>query len=315
MLETITRSNAEIARHVEVPSSCPFVIVAVAPCRSGTTAQLRVFAEAGAQAHYQPFKAILREMEQGRDLDFRIPEGDDQTIFIKETVGPYNKPQSTLDPIAILLEAGFPIEKVRLIPMLRQPLATFSSWIKVNDAVRKYFNGAIPVEDLLENLITSYKTVDEIRQRAINAGIPTTTFVQEALRDNSPRQVVQSLLTASGLRFSPTSVKGWRNLVPMGEPGSNIVFHPIGTEPKKDEGSQVIHQILLHSDGLQYISKEDREIDVLTAEQAGQLANAGLYEHYEKFRKAAQADLGVGICQSTEYQGFMRRKSQALKGG
>lgn len=312
MLETITRTNAEIARHVEVPSACPSVVVAIAPCRSGTTAQLRVFAEAGAQAHYQPFKAILREMEQGGDLDFRIPDGIDQTIFIKETVGPYNEAQSTLDPIAILLEAGFPIEKIHLIPMLRQPLATFASWIKVNEAVRKYFNGAIPTNDLLENAIVSYNTVYSIRQRAIGAGIPTTTFVQESLRDNNPEQVVRSLLGASGLKFSQTSVKGWRDLKPMGEEGSNIFFHPRGTEPEKDEGSQVIHQILLHSDGLQYVSKEDREIDdVLTIEQAERLFKSGVYNFYEEFRLAAQTDLGLNISPSIEYQEFVRRKGKS----
>ncbi len=294
MIENIFKTNLEIAKRVEVPTECPFILVAVAPCRSGTTAQLRVFAEAGVPAHYQPLKAILRDLEQGKESAFRIPE-DKPKIFIKETVGPYTVGESTLDPLAILLNAGVPKDRIHLIPMLRQPMATFASWIKVNQAVERFFGGAIPTDDLLSNLITSYETVEQIRQQALDLGIPTTTFVQESLRDNSPIDVVESLLNKTGLSFNKNSVEGWRSLPQMGSMGSNIIFHPVDSEPEKDEGAQIIHKILLNSDGLQYIAKEDNDARIIQPEQRRRLLGSRLGSIYEGFRGASEIDLGLKI--------------------
>lgn len=122
-------SSKSLARWVVVPRECPDIILAVAPCRSGTTAQLRVFAQNGIPAIYQPIKAILRGIMAGEKNYFVIPTDTDR-LFIKETLGPYTKGESTINPLEVLLEAGVSTKKISIITMMREPLSDVSSWIE-----------------------------------------------------------------------------------------------------------------------------------------------------------------------------------------
>ena len=299
-METLSYMNEEIAKRVDVSEDSPSVIVAVAPCRSGTTAQLRVFAEAGVESHYQPLKAIMRELQESRESRFVLPDNE-KTVFLKETVGPYTEEESTLDPVGILLKAGVPPEKLHLLAMMRQPLVTFASWVQINDAVREFFGGALPTGELLENAILSYRTVHAIRRRAVDAGIKTTTFVQEALRDNSPEKVVRALLSRARLEYNPKSVTGWRELTPIGDPGSGVIFHPAGSEPTHDEGTRRVHDALLKANGLMFMPKEDEELyRRVSSRQQTRLEEAGLYDLYEEFREACENDLAVTVTTSKE---------------
>lgn len=300
MREQESNMNSRIAERVEVPENSASVILAVAPCRSGTTAQLRVFAGAGIQAHYQPLKAIMREIENGKEGRFVVP-ADKQTIFIKETVGPYTDAESTLDPVSILLNAGLPKDKLHVIPMLRQPLVTFASWVKVNEAVKEFFGGAVEGDVLLRNVIRSYNTVSRIRDDALCAKIPTTTYVQESLRDNRPEQVVKSMLARTGVSYNPSSVSGWKELAPLGSPKSGIIFHPEGTAPYEDQGSTIIHRLLTESDGLIYHDKEESMLHrIVDDTYRRKLYDSGIYELYDRFRRACERDLRLRVIPSPE---------------
>lgn len=299
MKEALSYMNNEIAKRVTASAKSPEVILAVAPCRSGTTAQLRVFAEAGLQSHYQPFKAILRDLEKDDEAHFTLPEKE-KKIFIKETIGPYNYEQSTLDPVGILLEAGLSKDKLHVIPMMRQPLVTYASWKKVSADVEGGF-GQIDEKNLLENAVLSYQTVSAIKERSEKEGIRTTTFVQEALRDNPSESVVKSLLRRTKLGLQQSSVTGWKKLPPMGSEASKIVFHPEGTAPYQDTTTKIIHNRLEESDGLKYFSKEDEELyRVISNEERHILEKSGVYALYDVFRKSSEADLGLTIKPTNE---------------
>lgn len=118
----------DVASYIQLPTKgqLPTIFLAVAPCRSGTTTQLRVFATAGMEAYYQPLKATLRCLMHNLFDKFIIPAREQ--IFIKETIGPYTETEARLNPLEVLLKAGYPPEKIRLIPEMREPLSTLASW-------------------------------------------------------------------------------------------------------------------------------------------------------------------------------------------
>lgn len=302
----------QLARKISVPRDCPDIIVAVGPCRSGTTAQLRVFAQASVDAYYQPIKAILRDLEHGKESSFTIPRS---TLFIKETVGPYTQDESTLDPVQILLEAGVPKERLHVVAMMREPLATIASWMRVSAAVEEFFTSA-EAETLIKNAITTYATVNEIAERCQKQGIATTVFVQESLRDNSPEIVVKHLLERVGLPFSSRSVRGWNGLAEMGAPRSRITFFPRESAPYQDVGSALIHEKVTESDGLRFFPKSPGSVDRnLTAIQVEQLEKGGVFSLYERFRRACQKDLRLAIAPSRELTDFKRRHGVRGKEG
>src|SRR5438270_13871686 len=99
-------ANQDVLRHIQVedPSHIPLIVLAIAPCRSGTTASLRVYAESGILAYSQPIKGILRHLAKGKPAGrlctWRIPAED--YLYIKETSGPFNEQESTLDPLRVI---------------------------------------------------------------------------------------------------------------------------------------------------------------------------------------------------------------------
>lgn len=75
---------------------------------------------------YQPMKAILRNLRHGTESSIVFPADVDK-LFIKETLGAYSKNESWFDPIDILTKTGVPAEKIKFVPVLRDPLTTAAS--------------------------------------------------------------------------------------------------------------------------------------------------------------------------------------------
>jgi|GEM_PF-2208675 hypothetical protein len=130
----IYQSAAEtsLLSNISIPDAheCPHIALIVSPCRSGSTALLQCFASQGYLSYFQPMKRILRWQIVGQSVDnFVIPVGSEKRIIIKETLGPYFCEESEMNPIRILIKKGYPIEKISLILLLRDPLQTFSSWM------------------------------------------------------------------------------------------------------------------------------------------------------------------------------------------
>lgn len=261
------------------PNRVSPIILSVSPCRSGTTVLLRVFGSAGVQAHFQEIKNVLRWQLQGQEAKWSIPQKTDVRVFLKETLGPYTEAESGFNPLDVLLAAGFPPAKLQVLIVGRTPLSTWASWY--------HWWGQVTSVD---QFILSYETTELIRHQARHQGLPVTTLVYEAIRDNGVEMVVRRLFERLDVPFSPTTVKEWQALPPFGAPGSNIVFPiepPIFVVPG-------IHEPAIKADGLVYSSRE-RDIAQLKAQDVRRIGQATLASTYEKWRLACVQNLHLSI--------------------
>lgn len=293
MHQSSKSTTLTLSKQVIVPLNCPDIILAIAPCRSGTTAQLRVFAENGIPSLYQPIKATLRRQMDGEEGLFRIP--DVGHVFIKETLGPYTEAESTIDPLAVLLEAGVPQEKIILITMMRDPIDAACSWIE-----RFSFGAERSV--LMENLVKAYQTVDRISERAKSIGVETHAFVYESLRDNDPDDVTARLFRRLHLPFSSTSLENWTALPAMGSEESGISF-PDEPEKYNYVEGHFLYDKVESSTSLAYHPKSGEELrrhiaknDILGFKVRG------IVEIYDKVRRLCSAELGIQILESVVFR-------------
>lgn len=117
----------DVVRHTIIPSDpslTPRIIGWAGPARTGSTALLFLLASHHEidRAYFQPIKSILRK----KLTDFIIHK-EDQLVCMKEVFGSLYK-EENYDPIAILLEAGIPPEKITWLCLLREPVQAFTSW-------------------------------------------------------------------------------------------------------------------------------------------------------------------------------------------
>lgn len=125
----------------------PRVVLLLAPCRSGTTALSRAIAYANVPVLYQKVKEALRlslldrlgEKLSQKERDYfhvnstvsqSLSVPNHEVIFMKETFGGAHPLESFFDPLGVLLKAGWRGEDITLVTMVREPLATFASWVK-----------------------------------------------------------------------------------------------------------------------------------------------------------------------------------------
>ncbi len=187
------------------------LILAVSPCRSGSTVMLRVFGASGIPAHFQPLKNTLRWAMQGEPWRWDVPEGN-TPVFIKETLGPYTLLEATFDPFELLRAVKYPLEKLRVVIIGRDPLYAWASW---------YQNWGAKTN--VEIMIAAFRQVEAIRQEVQEAGLSAVHFVYEAVRDFGPEAAIRGLFGQLGLPYSELAIKGWGDLPAYGTPGSNII--------------------------------------------------------------------------------------------
>jgi hypothetical protein len=239
-----------ISSHVSIPpgASLPRIILAVAPCRSGTTVQLRMFSAIGIPSYYQPLKAIMRREAQGMKGDFEIPRED--TIFIKETLGPYSHAESTFNPLDVLLKAGYPNDKVTLLIELREPLSTLTSWIEADLSLRENRTA------LFANFITAYKTIPQILQQAQESEVQFVPYLYEVQRDTDPTDAAAGLFSSLHLVYTDSVVAGWEHLPQFGTLESRI-FYPL--EPSLYHNDSQ-HDVAATSQRLGYTKKDAQRV-------------------------------------------------------
>lgn len=163
----------------------PLLIVIVGPCRTGTTALANVFAKAGITVYMQPIKSARRAEECGDKVNSCIIKEEDFAL-IKETLGA-NTEAEFFNPVEILLDLGYPKEKLVLIPMVRNPEKTLASW-------REMWSNLD-----VSQFVRSYKLILDIKKHAEALGIGTIPFVHEATQKNSPEAVIKGLFDKVGL--------------------------------------------------------------------------------------------------------------------
>lgn len=201
---------------VPTPQRCPPLVIIAGPCRSGTTALLRVIAYSGHHSYFQPFKRLVRRLTLGTDACLEIPSGHNP-IVIKETFGPFIPEEVELDPVSILLDCGYPRSKINVIAMLRSPERVYRSWKQSFERDDSPFG-----EVKAEIFSRSYCRAKELYEAAGKNNIAATAYVPDALCDLDAHPIIARLFERVGLRFSPEAID-WSGKPPFGSPGSNII--------------------------------------------------------------------------------------------
>jgi hypothetical protein len=291
----------KISSHVKLPPAgdLPRILIAVAPCRSGTTVQLRMFSAAGIPSYYQPLKAIMRREAQGMEGDFEIPPRD--TIFIKETLGPYSHAESNFNPLDVLLKAGYPKDKITLLTELREPLSTLTSWIQTDLALRENRTA------LFANFITAYKTIPQILRKTQESGVQFVPYVYEVQRDTDPANAAARLFSSLQLVYTESVVAGWEDLPQFGTAESRI-FYPL--EPSLYHNDSQ-HDEAASSLKLGYNNKDVQTLDnTLLPDEVEVIEQEGLPVIYEQMRGLVANVLGIQVRVSTEVEQYKSRLSR-----
>jgi hypothetical protein len=208
----------DITNEIMYEGKEPNLILAIAPCRTGTTAQLKVFSSIQIDSYYQPIKAIQRNAAYDKVYrPFIIPsEKSNPVLFIKETLGPYNKGEVIYNPLNALLNSGYDKEKITVMFEMRDPIDTYVSWVKhfLPELDSKYRS------QMLEVFILAYKEMSKYQKLADSLGIKKTSYIYESLKNNTSDRVYEKIFKNLGLEFSDNVTKNW----PIGVNDNHIHF-------------------------------------------------------------------------------------------
>lgn len=250
------------------------LILCISPCRSGSTVLLRVFGASGIPSYYQPWKNVLRWAMQGEEQFWDFPSGA-TPIFVKETIGPYTRVETQFNPFEVIQAIGYPVEKLRLMLVARDPLQTWSSWQSLWGE-----------KTSLEIFLAAFERVETIRQQIKAAGLPLVHFVYESVRDYGAEAAIRNMFSQLGLPFTSLAVTGWFGLPPFGQNGSNIFY------PQEPQAFWVenIHERVETADGLEYFARSE-PLPGLTPELADSLRAGPLQAWYQAWRDENYASL------------------------
>jgi hypothetical protein len=208
-----------------------------------------------------------------------VPSLPHTNIFLKETLGPYTATEALFNPLDVLLDAGYPREKLQILIFGRHPLNTWNSW-------NNWWNGVTSVE----HFIRAYTTTEKVREQAAREGIPVTTVVYEALKYHDAGSVVKSMFDRFGIVYSSIAVKGWHTLPEFGTPESLICYPekpPIFNVPGILDSARMADELIYSSKKCD-VSKLDKNAVI-------QIREDGLIDIYEKWRRECETHLGLKI--------------------
>lgn len=254
----------------------PHIIVSISPCRSGTTAMLRVMGNMGVSAYFQPLKNLLRWKMQGQLFSWTLPVGASKTIYIKETLGPYSLAEATFNPLSLLLQAGVPPHKLHIWIYGRYPLHSYASWLKwwQDKTNLNYFT-------------TTYQTIAQIYQQAIDANIITTTLTYEVLGRYPITLIIARLAQRFGLTFTNKAVTGWQSQPHFGSIKSKIFLPeepPIFVTPH-------IHDRVYKASEFTFVPVDNVAVDMIHQIDRQQMESSGIFMLYDQWEANCLRDL------------------------
>ena len=254
----------------------PHIILSVSPCRSGTTAMLRVIGNMGPAAYFQPLKNLLRWQMQGKPFFWSLPADAAKTIYIKETLGPYSWAESTFNPLALLLQAGLPPHKLHLWVYGRYPLNSYASWLKWWQQKTN-----------IDYFIATYHTIAQMYQQAVHANIQTTTLTYEILNRFPIPAIIAKLAQRFGLIYTDNTIQNWDTLPPFGSPDSNI-FLP---EEPAIFITPNIHNRIYNATRFTYIATEENALAAIPQADQQQIEASGIIAIYNQWHDNCLHDL------------------------
>ncbi|WP_247894574.1 sulfotransferase family protein [Azospirillum sp. B510] len=199
------------------PEEFPDLHCAWGRARVGSTALANLFGMVGLPAYYQPVKAVLRNALTGTRPDSWTPRSGDGPLFIKDVAGPYLIAECLYVPLEILLQAGYPADRLHLIILDRDPVQSLASWLEK-------WSERVSHDRLLGNFILATLNVIRVEACARRCGVPVTHYVHEASR--RPVVAAEALFRHLGLgdRFTATAVTDWRTIDALDGETSQVIF-------------------------------------------------------------------------------------------
>jgi hypothetical protein len=280
--QEVTDCLADEFRHRHA-DDFPMLYCAWGKCRVGSTPLTNLFGVSGMPSYFQPLKASLRDALVGRPLTpWIVPSAIDQPqIFSKETAGPYDLAESLFIPLRVLIEAGYPPDKLHAIILDRDPAGSLASWLE------KWSHRA-PESTLLHNYVAAALNGLRVKSYAWRQGIPVTHYVYEASKDavSSVRVLFDRLGLAS--RFTEDAVTDWRETGQLHSEGSRIIFpnEPALYTPAGIHGSDTAYRY--HARGTASLSDAHLEM----------LERCGVNDAYRASVAACVRDLGLSASTS-----------------
>lgn len=265
--------------HLSEKDALPHTLLSVSPCRSGTTVMLRVFGASGVPSHFQELKNVLRWRLLGEEKSWQIPKKANREnrpgLYLKETLGPFLKDEAEFNPLEVLLQAGFPKEKLHLLIIGREVQDTWASW-------KRWW----PDSTDIEIFVSAYQKTEFIRKSALEKKIPVTTWVYESLRDFPEEKVIKNLFQHLDIPFNPYAMGMWDSLAGFGEPGSNIV---VPNEPGPFITPN-IHAGPMGSPCLMFFSRKDR-LRLISQKETDFLLENAVHSIYENWKNTCYANI------------------------
>ncbi|MEI7578968.1 MAG: hypothetical protein WCJ58_02885 [bacterium] len=256
----------------------PNIILGVSPCRSGSTILLRVFGANQVLSIFQPFKNLLRWNQIGKPKQFSLKNvfaknkiTNKDIVFIKETLGPYHNYECFFNPLAMLLEAGYPADKITVLLNLRDPITTWSSWKEIWGT-----------KTSLARMLSTFQAMSQINEYAISHNIKCVFYTYELLNKLPTKQLMSKLFNQLKItQKTDIIIDNFDQLPEFGTPGSNIIW------PKEPNGVAVDNVHLPVKESKQYHFKSRLPINLSSSEVA-QINSSNIQQIYQKFWKISQ---------------------------
>lgn len=271
----------------------PMHFVAWGKCRVGSTALTNLFGVTGMPSYYQPLKMMLRHLFVSQAATpWVIPSAGDQShIFSKETAGPYVIAESLFNPLRLLIEAGYPPNRLHLIMLDREPVSSLASSLDK-------LSGCVPDAVLLQNYVVAALNAIRVESYGRQQGVPVIHYVYEASKEAV--QSIKILFDRLGLagRFTETAVTDWRETGQLRSEHSRITY---GTEP-------TIYNVAgLHGADTAYRYRA-RNTDAVTPFQRDMLERCGVNAVYRRSVEACVRDLDLDAATAARLFGHLARE-------
>jgi len=269
------------------PADFPTLYFGWGKARVGSTALNNLFGIAGLPSFYQPVKAVLRQVvADAPSAPWRLPSADTAPlIFCKETQGPYFLGECLFVPLQVLVEAGFPPDKLHLIVLDRDPARSLASWLNK-------LSHLVPPPVLMRHYVIAALSQRRIKRYAAQHGIPTTHFVYEASQE--PLRAARELFERLGLadRFTEDAVTDWKDSGRLASAEARIIY----------PAQPAIYDVPgLHGSDTAYRFRNGGT--VLTRAQQEFLARSGVRDVYREAVRSCIADLRLDATTSARLFG------------
>jgi hypothetical protein len=256
--------------------------------RVGSTALNNLFGLAGFPAYYQPVKSALRTAFAGdRPAPWILPAADSNpAIFTKETQGPYSLGECLFIPLRILIEAGYPPSKLRLIVLERDPERSLASWLNKLTTL-------VPAHALTKFHTIAALNANRVRSYARRHGVPITHYVYEASKE--PLLTARALFAHLGIShvFNADAVTDWGERGHLDSATSHRIIYPPQPPIYDLPGLHGSDRQFHYRDGGTCVGDEERHL----------LETTGVYQMYRDAVTACIRDLNLDFGTATRIFG------------